>query len=111
MFRSSTTMRELVLCLAKVMLEHSVKLCPYRLCTFHKHKLLISEQQISDINPLYELADMSQIQLQKNAPLLRPILHSTQHTRHSQSHSAQHTTHTPVPVSFCTAHNTHATPR
>jgi hypothetical protein len=32
MFRSSTIIRELVLCLAKVMLEHSVKLCPYRLC-------------------------------------------------------------------------------
>jgi hypothetical protein len=29
MFRSSTTIRELVLSLAKVMLEH---LCPYRLC-------------------------------------------------------------------------------
>jgi hypothetical protein len=29
MFRSSTIIRELVLCLAKVMLEHSVKLCPY----------------------------------------------------------------------------------
>jgi hypothetical protein len=32
MFRSSTIIRELVLCLAEVMLEHSVKLCPYRLC-------------------------------------------------------------------------------
>jgi hypothetical protein len=32
MFRSSTIIRELVLSLAKVMLEHSVKLCPYRLC-------------------------------------------------------------------------------
>jgi hypothetical protein len=32
MFRSSTVIRELVLSLAKVMLEHSVKLCPYRLC-------------------------------------------------------------------------------
>jgi hypothetical protein len=32
MFRSSTIIRELVLCLAKVMLEHSVKLCPYRSC-------------------------------------------------------------------------------
>jgi hypothetical protein len=32
MFRSSTIIRELVLSLAKVMLEQSVKLCPYRLC-------------------------------------------------------------------------------
>jgi hypothetical protein len=32
MFRSSTIIRELVLSLAKVMLEHSEKLCPYRLC-------------------------------------------------------------------------------
>jgi hypothetical protein len=32
MFRSSTIIRELVLSLAKVILEHSVKLCPYRLC-------------------------------------------------------------------------------
>jgi hypothetical protein len=32
MFRSSTIIRELVLSLAKFMLEHSVKLCPYRLC-------------------------------------------------------------------------------
>jgi hypothetical protein len=31
MFRSSTIIRELVLSLAKVMLKHSVKLCPYRL--------------------------------------------------------------------------------
>jgi hypothetical protein len=29
MFRSTTIIRELVLCLTKVMLEH---LCPYRLC-------------------------------------------------------------------------------
>jgi hypothetical protein len=49
---------------------------------FHQHKLLISEQQSSDINPLYELADTSRIPLQKN-PL-------------TQSHSAQHTTHTPL---------------
>jgi hypothetical protein len=32
MFRSSTIIRELVLCLVKVMLEPSVKLCPCRLC-------------------------------------------------------------------------------
>jgi hypothetical protein len=32
MFRSWTIIRELVLSLAKVMLEHLVKLCPYRLC-------------------------------------------------------------------------------
>jgi hypothetical protein len=32
MFRSSTTIRELVLSLVKVILKHSVKLCPYRLC-------------------------------------------------------------------------------
>jgi hypothetical protein len=31
MFRSSTIIRELVLSLAKVILKHSVKLCPYRL--------------------------------------------------------------------------------
>jgi hypothetical protein len=31
MFQSSTIIRELVLSLAKVMLEHPVKLCPYRL--------------------------------------------------------------------------------
>jgi hypothetical protein len=35
---------------------------------FHQHKLLITEQQISDINHLHELADMSQIPLQENAP-------------------------------------------
>jgi hypothetical protein len=32
MFRSTTIIRELVQSLAKVMLEHSVRLCPYRLC-------------------------------------------------------------------------------
>jgi hypothetical protein len=32
MFRSSTIIRELVLSLTKVILKHSVKLCPYRLC-------------------------------------------------------------------------------
>jgi len=32
--------------------------------TFHKHKILITEQQISNINPLYELADTSRIPLQ-----------------------------------------------
>jgi hypothetical protein len=48
----------------------------------HQHKLLISEQQISDINPLYKLADTSRIPLQK-----RPL---------TQSHSAQHTTHAPL---------------
>jgi hypothetical protein len=102
MFRSTAIIRELVLSLAKVILKHSVKLCPYRLCggvaaclniretlellkpchkgtrmkcwetfymqTFHQHKLLITEQQISDINLLYELADTSRIPLQKNAP-------------------------------------------
>jgi hypothetical protein len=31
MFRSSTIIKELVLSLAKVILKHSVKLCPYRL--------------------------------------------------------------------------------
>jgi hypothetical protein len=31
-FRFSTIIREPVLSLAKVMLEHSVKLCPYKLC-------------------------------------------------------------------------------
>jgi hypothetical protein len=34
----------------------------------YQHKLLINEQNISDINPLYELADPSRILLQKNAP-------------------------------------------
>jgi hypothetical protein len=34
----------------------------------HQHKLLINKQQISDINPLYELADTSRIPLQRNAP-------------------------------------------
>jgi hypothetical protein len=33
----------------------------------HQHNLLINEQQISDINPLYELAGTSRIPLQKNA--------------------------------------------
>jgi hypothetical protein len=32
MFRSSTIIRELVLSLAKVILKHSIKLCPYSLC-------------------------------------------------------------------------------
>jgi hypothetical protein len=32
MFRSSSIIRELVLSLATVMLEHWVKLCPYMLC-------------------------------------------------------------------------------
>jgi hypothetical protein len=36
---------------------------------FRQHKLLITEQQISDINPLYELADTSRIPLpKKKAP-------------------------------------------
>ena len=32
--------------------------------TFNKHKILITEQQFSDINSLYELADTSRIALQ-----------------------------------------------
>jgi hypothetical protein len=32
MFQSTTIIRALVLSLAKVVLEHWVKLCPYRLC-------------------------------------------------------------------------------
>jgi hypothetical protein len=32
MFRSTTIIRELVLSLAKVILKHSVKFCPCRLC-------------------------------------------------------------------------------
>jgi hypothetical protein len=32
--------------------------------TFHKHKILIIEQQVSDINPLDELGDTSRIPLQ-----------------------------------------------
>ena len=32
--------------------------------TFHKHKILITEQQVSDISPLYELIDTSRILLQ-----------------------------------------------
>jgi hypothetical protein len=32
MFRSSAIIRQLVLSLAKIILKHSVKLCPYRLC-------------------------------------------------------------------------------
>jgi hypothetical protein len=32
MFRSSIIIRGLVVSLAKVILKHSVKLCPYRLC-------------------------------------------------------------------------------
>jgi hypothetical protein len=51
---------------------------------FHQQKLLINEQNISDINPCYELADTSRIPLQKTQP---------------------------NSVSFCTAHNTHATPK
>jgi hypothetical protein len=36
---------------------------------FHQHNLLINEQNISDINPVYELADTSRIPLKKkNAP-------------------------------------------
>jgi hypothetical protein len=35
---------------------------------FHQHKLLINEQNISDINPFYELADTSRILLQKTHP-------------------------------------------
>jgi hypothetical protein len=35
---------------------------------FHQHNLLINEQNISDINPLYELADTSRIPLQKTHP-------------------------------------------
>jgi hypothetical protein len=54
----------------------------YTNIAFHQHKLLITEQQVRDINPLYELADMSRIPLQKNIPWLSLILHSTQHTRH-----------------------------
>jgi hypothetical protein len=36
---------------------------------FDQHKLLINEQKISDINPLYELADTSRIPLQKKRTL------------------------------------------
>jgi len=32
--------------------------------TFHKHKILITKQQVSDIDPLYKLADTSRIRLQ-----------------------------------------------
>ena len=32
--------------------------------TFHQHSILISEQQVNDTNPLYELANMLPIPLQ-----------------------------------------------
>jgi hypothetical protein len=35
---------------------------------FRQHNLLINEQNISDIKPLYELADTSRIPLQIDAP-------------------------------------------
>jgi hypothetical protein len=49
---------------------------------FHQHKILITEQQVSDINPFYEIADTSRIPLY--APWLSLILHNTQHTSHSK---------------------------
>ena len=54
--------------------------------TFHiqisyRHNILISEQQVNDINHLYELADTSRIPLQ--ALWLSPALHSAQYTRHT----------------------------
>jgi hypothetical protein len=69
---------------------------------FHQHNLLINEQNISDINPLYEFADTSQIPLQKNAPY-PPSMNSQ---THNESHHKK--TH-PNSVPFCTAHNTHIT--
>ena len=42
--------------------------------TFHKHKILITEQMVSDINTLYELADTSRIPL----PTLTSILWNNQ---------------------------------
>ena len=47
----------------------------------HRHIILIGEQQFSDINPLYELADTSRIPL--HAPWLSFALHSTQYTNNT----------------------------
>jgi len=35
----------------------------FHMQTFHRHNILISEQQVNDINPLYELAETSRISL------------------------------------------------
>jgi len=52
---------------------------------FHQHtcKMLITEQQISEPNPLYELVNTTQI-LPRN---LKPVFSSITHDTHCQVHS------------------------
>jgi hypothetical protein len=78
---------------------------------FHQHKLLINEQNSSDINPLYELAVTSRIPLQKKRTLT-PSMNSQTRNEYrykkrtlTQSHSVQHTPHTPLSRNAATAHN------
>jgi hypothetical protein len=70
-------------CILKSILFTHQQIQLFYVQAFHQNKFLINKQLIDDINPLYELADTSRIQLQKKSP---------------------------NSVSFCTAHNTHATP-
>ena len=55
---------------------------------FHQNKVLITEQHISDTNPLYELACTTRI-LPRNP---QPVSHYVTHdVHHSQAHSQQRT--------------------
>ena len=53
--------------------------------TFHQHSILISEQQVNDTNPLYELANMLPIPLQ--ALWISRTQHSEQYTHHTYGKS------------------------
>ena len=49
--------------------------------TYHLHNILISKQQVNDINPLYKLADTSRIP--PHVPWLSLALHSTKYAQHT----------------------------
>ena len=50
---------------------------------FHQHKMLITEQHISEPNPLYELVNTTRILPRNPYPVSSSITHDT----HSQAHS------------------------
>jgi len=63
---------------------------------FHQHKLLTTEQQVSDINPLYELVNTTLILPHNPQPVSRSITHDT----HPQSgaFSAAYDSHNMVSI-------------
>ena len=61
---------------------------------FRQHKVLITEQQVSDTNPLYELASTTRILPRNPQPVSRNVTHYT-HLQSGAFSTTQHRKHKP----------------